>query len=248
VFENQYKEFTNDYHILAINLPGSHDDLIHKNEEYELGYLSLQIEKLILEKTAAKKNKEIIFIGHDLGCFILDLVASRLKIKVSAQIHISGMGLELYAARSGSIRQWFKSAYILFLHIPGAPFAIKKFLKKYVAALVYGISGINKNSTLYNEAPYGFNPIRIYLNLSRQCRKLLLRTSKRQSSVPTLFIFGKEEKFLNLPTESEVKRFYSHGQKILLNGGHWLLKDRYVEVNAAIRNFITFKQMSFYEN
>lgn len=242
VFEKQIEDFKKDHHILAINLPGCNDDLNPTSNDYELNTLVSNIENLILEKINNKENKKIILVGHDLGCFVLDLVAGRLNKKVSLQVHISGMGLSQYVARRFSLQQWIRSHYIVLLHIPGCIRLAQVHLSELIKKIVYELSGIEKQSSLYNEAPNGFKGIGLYLSLAKNCRKLLLKKiGNQKSAIPTLFIFGKNEKFLNLTTEKEINNFYVDGKNKIIEGGHWALKDKSIEVNTAIREFMVVK-------
>lgn len=242
VFENQIEDFKKDHHILAINMPGCNDDFIPTSKDYELNILVSQLETLILSKVINKKNQKIILLGHDLGCYVLDLVASRLNKRISLQVYISGMGINQYVARRFSLKQWIKSHYIILLHIPGSIRLVQNHLTGSIRKIIYGLSGIEKKSSLYNEAPNGFNAITLYLSLAKYCKKLLLKKrSNEKSAIPTLFIFGKNEKFLNLTTDKEINNFYLDGKNKIIEGGHWVLKDKYLEVNSAIREFMTVK-------
>lgn len=243
VFENQIEDFKKDHHILAINMPGCNDNSSPTKKDYELNVLVSKLETLILQKVSNKENQKIILLGHDLGCYVLDQVANRLNKKVTLQVYISGMGLNQYVARRFSLKQWIKSHYIVLLHIPGSIKLIQNHLTGSIRKIIYGLSGIDKKSSLYNEAPHGFNAITLYLSLAKHSRKLLLKkTSNEKSVVPTLFIFGKNEKFLNLTTDKEINNFYLNGKNKIIEGGHWVLKDKYIEVNSAIREFMTVKK------
>ena len=249
VFEKQIEFFSKDNHILAINLPGSYEHSDYNPKNYELDFLTSQIEQLLKEKWKNKTNKKIILVGHDLGCFVLDLVAQKIKENVSAQIHISGMGIDQFVGRKYTPSQWIKSFYILLLYIPGSIFLFQKLMPNYIRQLIYSISGIESDSKLYTEAPKGFNPIKLYFNISKECQKKLLKKSNiEKSKIPTLFIFGKEDKFLNLTTSEEINSFYTNGENKILEGGHWLLKDKYTDVNNTINSFIKLLAVRAYEN
>jgi pimeloyl-ACP methyl ester carboxylesterase len=155
-------------------------------------------------------DKKFILIGHDLGSVIMEELSRELPYLVQGQILISGMGLSQFVSRARSLKQIIKSWYMLFFKIPGAPEFIRKVFRGPRAAPIY----------LYQE---------ISTLLSQR------RTSK--SGVRTLFISGKDDPFLLPVTHDEAVKFHEDFNIIVLEGKHWIQKERAREVTDAIREF-----------
>lgn len=68
-------------------------------------------------------RKQFIFIGHDLGCFVLAEVAKACPAgSVLGQVFISGFELRQFAARVSWPSQWLKSFYVVLLQLSGVAF------------------------------------------------------------------------------------------------------------------------------
>ncbi len=232
LWKKQITLFQEKLHILNFNLPGSLHGL-SETESVDINYIEQQIKIKMLEILSKNPNKKFILIGHDLGCFILEEIGKQMPEHIAAQIFISGMGLSQFSSRIKSITQWLKSFYILLIQIPGFSKIILKYLKNMISRHIYR----TLNSNLQSEAPNGFFPIFIYKELFRKVPGTLLK-QETQSEIPTLFIFGQDDSYLNLPDSKEVERFYKTGFIKILKGGHWINRERPDEVNSIIKIFI----------
>lgn len=61
---------------------------------------------------------------------------------------------------------------------------------------------------------------------------------RNKSEIKTLFIFGKDDLYLNPVTEDESRKFHSQFQTVTLKGGHWIQKEKANEVNKIIEHFL----------
>lgn len=230
VFKEQYKAMKG-FHIISFNLPGALEKKRLTKDLYSLERISNAILQVLEGKEVLKKD--LFLVGHDLGCFILDEISRNLKLSVRGQVFISGMGLGQYRERLNSMDQLKKSYYAFLFQIPGVA-DLARFLQKPLRKYVYKISNIS-SSSLYDEAPEGFGSIYLYPELGKR----LFLASSDLSSVPTQFIWGDGDRFLNPPAEPEMSRFYKNGRISILKGGHWVLREKAQEINEIILNFLT---------
>ena len=64
----------------------------------------------------------------------------------------------------------------------------------------------------------------------------------RKNSVPCLFIWGNRDAFLDIPSRSEVSRFYENAEIRIVKGEHWVNRSNTKEVNRILEN--TFNRWS----
>lgn len=219
------------YHILNFNLPGSIGDSKIRSGSFRTHFIQETI--LDVMKERLKFGKKFYLIGHDLGCFILDDVGRRFSAHIGGQVFISGMGLPLYSSKLKSPSQLLKSYYAFLLQIPGMP-DLARTISSPLRRAVFRKSNIPDDSTLYGEAPEAFGAIYIYQELGKK----LLHVRDEMSLVPTHFIFGNEDKFLNVPSIDEINEHYQHGDLTVLKGGHWINRESPQEVTQIILDFL----------
>lgn len=232
LWKDQIAVLKENYHILNFNLPGS----ISESKVEAGNFRTHFIQETILDvmKDRLKTGKKFFLIGHDLGCFILDEVGRRFSANISGQIYISGMGLSLYASKLKSPSQLMKSYYAFLLQIPGVP-GLARTMASPLRRSVFRKSNIPDESSLYSEAPEGFGSIYLYQELGRK----LIHVKRNISYVPTHFIFGSEDKFLNAPALDEISEHYQFGDLTVIRGGHWINREKPSEVNKAIIDFLS---------
>lgn len=233
LWDNQVKALSESYHILNFNLPGALDNKKWERKYYKTNFIQDYI--LDILKNRISSGKKCFLIGHDLGCFILEEVGRRFSAHISGQIFISGMGLPQYAERLKfrSPSQLMKSYYAFLLQIPGVPDLARK-LSGPLKKSAYAKSNIEDNSILYSEKGDGFGAIYLYQELGRK----LLHTQKTLSYIPTHFICGETDRFLNVPSREEINSFYQYVDLSVIPGGHWILTEKPQEVNDVISNFL----------
>lgn len=236
LWDNQIKAFGENFHILNFNLPGAFDNKKWDRKFYKTNFIQDSILDVLKDRISS--GKKCFLIGHDLGCFILEEVGRRFSAHVAGQIFISGMGLPQYADRLkiNSPSQLVKSCYAFLLQIPGAP-DLARIFSGPLKNSVYRRSNIEKDSSLYSDKGDGFGSIYLYQELGKK----LLHTQKNMSYIPTHFIWGEQDKFLNTPSPEEMARFYHHVDLSVLSGGHWILSEKPENVNEIISNFLVKK-------
>ncbi|WPU64210.1 alpha/beta fold hydrolase [Peredibacter starrii] len=229
LWKEQIEKMQDQFTILNLALPGSTNGLVSQSE--------LKLEKIvrnIVAEITAQNKDEIILIGHDVGSFILSEVSKHLSNKVKAQVFMAGMDFKLFRKRLLSSTQFFKSWYVFLLQIPGLSEAFVAKFRPLLSKNVYDMSHIAENASLRTEAPFGFTPIGLY----RELRTGMFLSTPKKSQVPTLLLFGKDDKFIKAPNSQDIRPFYSEAEVKVLDGGHWFLRENPELVNQTIQNFL----------
>lgn len=218
VFNNIVEELKDRYHLLLIDLPGICEETFPTVDSYSFEKLGQNIVNKIKELTY--NNKEYYFIGHDLGCFIIEDIIRRSDLKPQRVFHISGMGTQMFSTRIISPSQWIKSLYIPITFIPGVKRIAKSNLGIKVIDQVMKYSGLSKEQRLIEQK--NFYALPLYKHLTSLTIKDIFQ-KRLKIKTPTTFIFGENEKFLNLPTKSEMKSNYEEASLIKISQAeHWL--------------------------
>lgn len=227
----QVEHFKSRYHILNFNLPGSFHGKVKSKREFRTHHIQDFIIDTIKDRLK-KHPKDVILVGHDLGCFILTEVGKQLSALIKAQIFISGMPLKLYSMQLKEPSQLMKSWYVGVLQLPGAPALVKKLLQKKMKKRAYSISHIREDSPLCTEAPFGFEPVYLYQELAQKAAHL--KPEQEKSIIPTTFIFGDDDRFLNIPSEHNARKLFENVEIKTLTGGHWINRQKIAEVNGLL--------------
>ncbi len=234
---NQIESLKEDYHVVVPFMPGtlngnSVSDERLKSEELRLDILD------IITKIRKSNQQKIYILGHDLGCFLGNSLASDENILVNGLIHINGVGLEQFVSRKTSLGQWLKSSYVLGFQFKIVRHLIKEVFNRFVLKTAYQKSQILPDDEILNNDQRVLNTIALYKHLFRSAIKLLGKEVKK-INVPTLIIGGRKDVFLNIPTMSEVENFYSQGTVRILDGGHWVTRSHPIQVNRIIRKTLS---------
>lgn len=186
-----------------------------KRESYRPNFIISTIKYKMLKIVRKDPRKKFVLIGHDLGCFILEELGRQVPSLIQSQVFISGMSMAQFSLRRKSIKQMLKSWYVFVLQIPGAPELIKKVTSSPVLRPLY----------LYQELPRGLPHVR-----------------HLRSSIRTLFIFGNQDPFLEPVTEEECAKLYYNFMIRILDGGHWIQKEKPAAVIKCLEDFIAYSK------
>ncbi len=224
VWKDQLPFLREKYDLLNLALPGSETGIVSRDD--------LRLNNLISEivhKIEASSHDKVILIGHDIGSFLLAEVASLLGEKVKAQIFLSGMDFRLFRNHLQTSLQLIKSWYVLLLQIPFLPEKLVPQFKKLLSRQVY-----KDSPDLSKEAPHGFSPVAIY----RELKAGLTNKKESKSAIPTLFLFGEDDRYILPPARSEINRYYQKASMDILPGGHWFMRENPEIVNKKISAFL----------
>ncbi len=226
IWKDQLPALQEKYDVLNLALPGSETGKVSHND--------LKLKNLVSDiatKINTNSHDKVILIGHDIGSFVLAEVADLLGDKVKAQIFLAGMDFRLFRSRMKSSLQSLKSWYVLILQVPFLPEKLVPLFKKPLSKQVY-----KDSPDLTKEAPFGFSPVAIYREL--KAGLFTTKTKKEKSLIPTLFLFGEDDRYILPPAKNEINRFYEAAQLDILPGGHWFMRENPESVNKKISAFL----------
>lgn len=232
MWQEQIKFLRNDYHLLAINLPGAWLGEEKSFQDYNIKIIGEKLAEILSKKSDDKKK--VFIVGHDLGAFIAHEVSKHCSENLSGVVYISGMPATMFKKRLSSVTQCLKSFYVFLFNFS----CIRKFAKNKASNLlvkiVYKLSSVPTNSFLWISASKGFGAIDLYRQMTTHVFKVDENEINTNNS---LFIFGEDEKFLNLPTESEIRKTQKKSSLKILPGGHWLPATHPEQVNNELSDF-----------
>ena len=232
MWQEQIAYFQDQYHILAINLPGTWDGSSRELHEFDINLIAQKINKILENKNTHKKD--IFIVGHDLGAFIAHAVAAQCRQTISGIVFISGMPSSMFHRRLTSLSQLIKSAYVVAFNFSIIRKIAKNQLSVLLLRLVYKLSYVPKDSFLWSSSENGFQSIDLYRQMTKHVFK---QNQMEPNQYNSLFIFGSKERFLNIPTISEIEKDQSHFELEILPGGHWLPATHSEKVNQTLSRF-----------
>jgi pimeloyl-ACP methyl ester carboxylesterase len=224
VWKDQLPAIQDKYDVMNLALPGSESGKVSREE--------LRLDNLVRDiatKIEDNSHERVILMGHDIGAFVLSDVAKLLGDKVKAQIFLAGMDFGLFKKRLKSSLQFLKSWYVLFFQVPILPEKILPLMRGPLSRQVY------KNSPdLFPEAPFGFSPVAIY----RELKRGLSKKAQKKSPIPTLFLFGENDRYILPPEKKDIQHFYEKAELDIVPGGHWFMRENPELVNQKISAFL----------
>ncbi len=230
------------FSVVAPFMPGTLNDNVVDSARIEGRELKEDL-KAILKKVRKNSEQKIYIISHDLGCFLSVAVAEELGNEVSGLIHLNGMGLSQFVDRKWSLTQWFKSYYVLLAQSAFVRFVVSKMMPKFFLKTVYNLSRLPSEDVVRLNDKRVFNSIAIYRHLFFSAGKTLHKKMKKLST-PALFVWGNDDAFLNIPTMNEVEKFYERGEVRILQGGHWVMREKSQQVNRILLKTLTSWEQS----
>lgn len=189
--------------------------------------------KALVEKIRTGADQKIFVVSHDIGSFLsVDLLQEGLDI--AGLIHINGLGMDQFVSRKFSLKQWLRSSYVFPAQIGLVRGLVRKFFPKAFLNFIYDLSRVHPDDDMrrFNDSSV-LDHMAIYKDL---LRTYISRLGKKKIFIktPTLFIWGKDDVFLNLPSLAEVNRYYGAATVRILSGGHWVLRSQSPHVNKLI--------------
>ena len=215
-FSSQIESLKDKFNVVAPFMHGVLNGESVSDEQISIRELILDVLFLINHFNTDGK-KRVILMGHDLGSFTVVGGYDSIPYQIKALIHINGLGLQQYYSRKGSLSQWLKSYYVLLIQSNFMQWIVKTVFPKFFLGLIYDLSKVD---SLERSNKKVLSSIRIYKHLFRRVFSYI-GSPISKIEIPTLFVWGHEDRFLNIPTMNEVNTFYKNGELRVLRGGHW---------------------------
>ena len=235
-WSHQIEYFAKNYQVIAPFLPGVRDNHEIPKERYQLESLCLDVLKIIkiVDKNA---GRNILIVGHNLGCAIAYELKNVLGPKLKGLIFISGTGQGQFLSKHKNLKQLLKSYYMYLFQIPVLS---QKFLRLRFDSLlekVHDMAAVDKTDEIRTHTPISVLKIlEFYRQLSKKPWSNPSET-QRISSIPTLFIWGEHDSFIEIPTMDEIEHFHKNAQLQVLDGHHWIHRSQPQQVNMLIEQF-----------
>lgn len=194
----------------------------------------------VLNEVDPSGTRDVVLMGHDLGvvqaCHLAPLLGSRLK----AVILFNGLSLPLMVRRLRNPSQVLRSWYIWAILAPGR--VVDRFARQFPRTALHLVRKVADAPPATEEekaaAPTAVvDPLRQYRALARELWKAGRERAPRITA-PVLVLWGTHDPFLLIPSQDEWETFASDVTIRLLDGGHWLMKEKSVTVNGICREFL----------
>lgn len=194
----------------------------------------------VLDHVDPSGQRDVVLMGHDLGvvqaCHLAPLLGARLR----AVILFNGLSLPIMVRRLRNPSQVVRSWYIWAILAPGR--MVDRFTRTFPRTALHLVRKVAEAPPATDEekaaAPAALtDPLRQYRALARE----LWRASRERApriAAPVLVLWGTHDPFLLVPSQEEWETFASDVTIRLLEGGHWLMKEKSTTVNAICREFL----------
>jgi pimeloyl-ACP methyl ester carboxylesterase len=243
------REFSGDYHVVAVDLRG-YGDTDHPPSVSD--YFITNLTRDVVELIRALGHEKAIVVSHDWGAIIAWIVAQYHPEVVEKLVVLDGPH-PLVMARNLSIVQLVMSWYVLFFQVPwlpefglslndygnldevfyGSPFGVrnkKNFTSDHVEAYKYIFSQDGALTPPLNY--YRANALRLGDYLSSNPGDVI--------ELPILVIWGDDDCYLNSDLADRHRGVARNVMvKHIKNCSHWVQNDQPEEVNQCIREFLS---------
>lgn len=234
-FQIQY--FAKNFQVIAPFMPGVRDNHHVENERYQIDSLALDILQ-ILQSVDASRIRPIIVIGHDLGGTLTYELKNFLGDRLKMQIFINSLGRPQFISRYKNTRQLLKSYYMYLFQIPKIPERMMTVFFKPLLKWVHNLAELPLDDEIRTRTPMTVLKL---LALYREGLTHVIDDFKNPPppcSIPTLFIWGERDSFLEIPSLDEIEKFHSQAELRVIDANHWAHRTHHQQVNMMIEKFI----------
>jgi pimeloyl-ACP methyl ester carboxylesterase len=230
------------YRVLAPDQRGY--NLSDKPNSYTDYRIDILVEDLMgLLKWAG--HKTMTLVGHDLGAFVSWRAAILYSDKIENLIIINVPHPEAIQKNlRGNVRQMFKSWYVFLFQVPLIPewFLARKGAQALARSMIN--SGKITDSDLSGHKIAWQQPGAIHgmVNWYRaffQSKASTKNQPSKKIAIPTLIIWGAQDKFLGEELASESLKFCTNGRlELIKDASHWIVHEKPDLVNSLISQAI----------
>lgn len=190
-------------------------------------------------------QEQAYLIAHDWGAGVAWRAARLFPERFRKMVILNGphgsvMRKHLASNRSQLLKSW----YMIFFQLPWLPELILR--ANNWSGLVWGLKGSGKRDTFdeekiekYRQAWTQPGAMTAMLNWYRATFRIrLARRASRKVKVPTLLIWGTEDKFLGRELAESSLAMCEDGELVFIEGAsHWVQQEAAEEVNVRINDF-----------
>ncbi|MGE4234417.1 MAG: alpha/beta fold hydrolase [Bacteriovoracia bacterium] len=204
------------------------------------GFDAIALDNLeILNAIDPSQKRPVVVIGHDIGGPNAWKLASLVDSKrLKGLVLINSTEYRQFTKRLSNLRQVLKSWYMFMFQLPFSRVLVRK-MDQNLFQLALKKGDLQNRSFLVSEQrDYKVLP---FLEQYKQGLRSIRREWKKSVPIlekPALILCGKEDKFLELPTQDEMKTVSINPTIRVISGGHWIHLDQPDKVNKFIESFV----------
>jgi len=217
-WENQVAHFKDRFHVVCPYLRGTHPSEPSKDVQ-RYGQDAIVLDCLeILQKIDPSGAKRIVCVGHDLGAVHAWNLSQCISDRLDALVVLNGLSIPQMIQRLKLPIQHLKSWYIYLIQIPYLP---EIFLRSIPKLKDFPVPPINQYRAFVREVPQS------------------VRRSHKKMQNPVLVLWGEQDPFLMAPTLDEFTPYASFPTVRIIEGSHWIHRDKKDEVNQIVDRFLS---------
>lgn len=187
----------------------------------------------ILRHVDPLSSHPVVIVGHDIGAMHAWHLARLLKDRLCALVIINGVSLDQMLRRMSHVNQLIQSGYIAFFQLPVLPEWVMRHWGNTI------IPRLRKRQGALSETA----PVETVIPMIEMYRQAFRQAFTYPSSwpiidTPTLVLWGNRDRFLGIPSMSDLRKLVKHVTMRVLDGGHWIHEEQSAHVNTLIRNFL----------
>lgn len=179
----------------------------------------------------------VVLVAHDMGGPVATEYASRYPERVAKVVLVNTMGLDMFIRRLGGIKQVLKSSYMGIFVNPLINTTTLKPLAKKLLNFVYDRGGLPAHDRLRSNDYQVLDGLARYKELTLAAPKKYFEPITALSQ-PVHIIFGEDDPFLMVPTESEMKQFFHEAHLHKISSGHWPMRTHPDEFHAVLEKVL----------
>lgn len=243
-WEHQVDHFSRTFHVIAPFSRGAARSEKSKSvSRYGKDSTSLDLLQM-LAKINPEGDTPVVCVGHDLGAVHAWNLAPLLGRRLQALIILNGLSLSAMTGRLGGLSQHRRSWYIYGMQLPWLPEALVRFFPEPLLDFAHKVGKLPAQHRLHPQQVENCleHPLNQYRAFVRDIPKVR-RSRIPRLQAPLLVIWGKEDPFLVTPDVPEWEQVAADITTRILPAGHWVHRERSVEVNRLIEKFLKEKRV-----
>jgi epoxide hydrolase 4 len=192
----------------------------------------------ILKEVDPTGQRPVFLVGHDLGCVHAWKIAEVLGARAKGLVILNGMPIPVMGRRLTNFRQLRKSWYMFAMQAPRLPELGFAWFPRFVLDRAYRVGGLAVSDRPAWEHTKSMlsGPLNQYRAFARMLPHELKKPQK-SLGCRVLVLWGKEDGFLEMPRQAE---FADQAREVtirVLEGGHWLHREKPEAVNKLMEDF-----------
>ncbi len=181
--------------------------------------------------------KRFHLAGHDYGAYLAYLIGLEYPERVLKLITISGLHPTVFQnLRQLGIRQWLKSWYLTFFHLPRFPEKLMQYNNFQFLFQNHSTKLTAVEKQRYQNAWSQQDAVKSMIHWYRTTPK---KVDNPYLKMPVLILWGEKDLYLTTAAAKANLSYCSNGKLIVIkNASHWLMLENVKEVTEMISDFL----------